>query len=452
MPSQKLCEPTSTACGASRKRCISWRFEPCPCTSTSIASPAASKSSRSCVADRPAARAGRRQHEGAAAERARAARRRAPATASGVAGLVRLGERARHEDARVARRSRTGCRDAATRASSRPAGSVNQLRRSSSPSVAEVKIQALRRLRHLLAQRIADVERRLDQARLVRRAGRSSGLCPRAGRLAELAGELAPAAAARSARRTKSGAISLTVSSAAPARLQRVRRRARARPRKAVVAGALGPAQLEAGARRRASVPVGGQAQLARRVVAARPRAPATARGRAPAAGRPPSMSRAKSITCAGAERRAEELHAGLAELVRLVEDRHLDARQQLGHAAVAQRHVGEEQVVVDDDQVGRHRLAPRLHDVAGAVLGALAAEAVLARRGDERDHAAALVEPVELGQVAAARGLRPGLDLGQRAHRAAIGQVRVVARLAEPVQAEIARAALEQRHASPAA
>ncbi len=132
---------------------------------------------------------------------------------------------------------------------------------------------------------------------------------------------------------------------------------------------------------------------------------------------------------------------------MRFVEDRQLDARQQLGDAAVAQRHVGEEEMVVDDDDVGEHRLAPRLHDVALAVLRALAAEAVLARRGDQRDHAAALVEALELGDVAARGRLRPGLDLGQRAHREAIGQVRVVARLAESMQAEIARPALQQRH-----
>jgi len=80
-----------------------------------------------------------------------------------------------------------------------------------------------------------------------------------------------------------------------------------------------------------------------------------------------------------GAEDRAEELHAGLDELVRFVEHRRVHRRQQFGDAAVAQRHVGEEQVMVDDDEVGRHRLAPRLHDVALAVLRAFGAQAVLA-------------------------------------------------------------------------
>ena len=210
-------------------------------------------------------------------------------------------------------------------------------------------------------------------------------------------------------------------------------------------AAALGPAQLEAAADL-ADLALRGQAQLARGVVAA---------------GREllPRRQAARLLQADGehvarevdqlrrAERRAEELHAGLGELVRLVEDRDLDARQQLRHAAVAQRHVGEEQVMVDDDEVGEHRLAPRLHHVALAVLRAFAAEAVLARRGDQRDDAAALVEAVELGEVAARRRLRPGLDLRERAHREAIGQVRVLARAAEPVQAQVARAALEQRH-----
>ena len=110
-------------------------------------------------------------------------------------------------------------------------------------------------------------------------------------------------------------------------------------------------------------------------------------------------------------------------QLVRLVEHRRLDARQQFGHAAVAHREVGEEQVVVDDDQVGRHRFAPRLDDVAGGELRAVAAQAVLARRGHERDHRRAVVEAVDLGQVAAARRRRPGFDARQRAHREAVGQ-----------------------------
>ena len=55
----------------------------------------------------------------------------------------------------------------------------------------------------------------------------------------------------------------------------------------------------------------------------------------------------------------AEELDPGLGQLMGLVEHRHLDARQQLGHAAVAQSHVGEEQVMVHHHHVER-RVRPR--------------------------------------------------------------------------------------------
>ena len=150
----------------------------------------------------------------------------------------------------------------------------------------------------------------------------------------------------------------------------------------------------------------------------------------------------------AAAERRAEELHTGFGELMGLVEHRHLDTRQQLGDAAVAQAHVGEEEVMVDDHQVREHRLAPRLHHMALAVFGALGAEAVFARRGHQRNHAAAFVEAVDLGEVPARRCLRPLLDLRERAHGPAVGQLRRLARLVQAVQAEVACAAFQQRDA----
>jgi hypothetical protein len=124
---------------------------------------------------------------------------------------------------------------------------------------------------------------------------------------------------------------------------------------------------------------------------------------------------------------------------VRFVEHRGIHGGQQLGHAAVAQRHVGKEQVVVDDHQVGRHGFAPGLHHVAGAVLGAVGAQAVVARAGDQRDHGRSFVQPVHLGQVAAARDLRPTFDACQRPHREAVGQLRRGARLLQAVAAQVA-------------
>ena len=79
-------------------------------------------------------------------------------------------------------------------------------------------------------------------------------------------------------------------------------------------------------------------------------------------------------------QRRTQKLHAGLGQLVRLIEHRQIDRRQQLGHTTVAQRDVGKKKVVIDHHHVGRHRLSPRLDDVAAPVFGAFLAEAVVAR------------------------------------------------------------------------
>ncbi len=164
-------------------------------------------------------------------------------------------------------------------------------------------------------------------------------------------------------------------------------------------------------------------------------------------------QARAEHVACEvdhlrAAERVAHELHTCFRKLMRFVEDRHFDARQQLGDAAVAQCHVGKVQVMVDDDEVGCHRFATRFHDVALPVLRAFRAKAVFACRRDERNDCRAFIEAVQLGQIAARRGLGPLLDASQRAHRPPIGQLSALARLAEPMQAEVTGAALQQRHA----
>ena len=150
----------------------------------------------------------------------------------------------------------------------------------------------------------------------------------------------------------------------------------------------------------------------------------------------------------AGAELPAQELHPDLVELMRLVQHCHAHAGQQLGHAGFLERQVSEEQVVVDDHQIGRHGLAPGVVDVAGAELGAVAAQAVLARGGDQRDHRRALVQRRHLGQVAGAGGGRPALDARQRLLRRALARPELVAGAFQPVQAQVAAAALEQRGA----
>ncbi|MFM2067995.1 MAG: hypothetical protein RLZZ584_2904 [Pseudomonadota bacterium] len=144
----------------------------------------------------------------------------------------------------------------------------------------------------------------------------------------------------------------------------------------------------------------------------------------------------------------AQELHTGFSELVGLVEHHRLDAGQQLGHAAVAQGQVGEIEVVVDDHDVGRHGLAPRQHDVALAELGAVTTQAVVARRGDQRDHGRTLVECIDLGQIAAHRGLGPLRDARQHANCSLVGELGLLACQLEAMQAQIGTATLEQGQA----
>ena len=63
----------------------------------------------------------------------------------------------------------------------------------------------------------------------------------------------------------------------------------------------------------------------------------------------------------------AEEQRRGVGQLVRLVEDHRVARGQELGEPFVAQHHVGEEQVVVDDDDVGLERRLARLqHEAVG--------------------------------------------------------------------------------------
>ena len=67
-----------------------------------------------------------------------------------------------------------------------------------------------------------------------------------------------------------------------------------------------------------------------------------------------------------------------------------------------------DERTRIDDHQIGGHRLAAGLHHMAGAVLGAFRAQAVVARAGHERDHRRAFVQAFHFGKVAAARARVP--------------------------------------------
>ena len=148
----------------------------------------------------------------------------------------------------------------------------------------------------------------------------------------------------------------------------------------------------------------------------------------------------------AGGDLLAEEQRRGVRQLVRLVEDDRVAVGQQLGHAFVAQHHVGEEQVVVDDDDVGIERVLARLQHEARGVMRAVLPQAVVARRRDQRPDRGVLGHVGEFGAVAALGRTRERDDLRQVANVVARRQ-QVFARGAlEVVVADVVRAPLQQR------
>ena len=104
--------------------------------------------------------------------------------------------------------------------------------------------------------------------------------------------------------------------------------------------------------------------------------------------------------------------------------------------------------MVVDDHDVRRQGLAPRQMHVAFAKAGALRTQAVLTGGSDQRYHRRAFVQPRQLRQVARARAMRPTLDLGQNPCHARLTGRHILARQFHAVQAQIARPALQKRHA----
>ena len=74
-----------------------------------------------------------------------------------------------------------------------------------------------------------------------------------------------------------------------------------------------------------------------------------------------------QQLDLAAAEARAEELRGEIGDLVRLVEDHRVRRAQQVAEAVFLEREVGEQQMVIDDDDVGLDGLAARLDHVAAA-------------------------------------------------------------------------------------
>ena len=81
-------------------------------------------------------------------------------------------------------------------------------------------------------------------------------------------------------------------------------------------------------------------------------------------------MSRNRSCTWRDRPGLAEELRRDVRNLVRLVEDDGLRARQQIAEALLLEREIREQQMVIHDHDVGRLGVAPRLEHMTVRELG----------------------------------------------------------------------------------
>jgi hypothetical protein len=143
----------------------------------------------------------------------------------------------------------------------------------------------------------------------------------------------------------------------------------------------------------------------------------------------------------------AEELCRGIRDLMRLIQDHGLRARQQIAEALVLEREIGKQQVVIHDHDVGGLRVAPRLEHMAASELGTLLAQAVFTRRGNVRPERRLLRQIGEFRQIARLGGRRPACHPREHACHAALArqQGALLGRKFQSVPAQIVGPSLEQ-------
>ncbi len=146
----------------------------------------------------------------------------------------------------------------------------------------------------------------------------------------------------------------------------------------------------------------------------------------------------------AAAETDAEKLRRRIRQLVRLVDDERIDRRQQFAEAFLFERHVGKQQMVIDDDQFGFLRAPPGRQHVALAVPVAVRAEAVLGGRGDTRPDRRVFGYAGQFGDVAAAGAAGPVLYACELIEFVTRREAPFGARDRQPVVAEIIGAAFQ--------
>src|SRR5262249_42047711 len=82
----------------------------------------------------------------------------------------------------------------------------------------------------------------------------------------------------------------------------------------------------------------------------------------------------------AAADTRAEELGGEIRYLVCLIENYRIGRPKDVAEAILLQRQIGEQQMVVDDDDIGFERLTPRHGNMTARDFRTTSAKAVLSR------------------------------------------------------------------------
>ena len=151
-----------------------------------------------------------------------------------------------------------------------------------------------------------------------------------------------------------------------------------------------------------------------------------------------------------------EELRSQFRQLVRLVDHEGFRTRQDLAEPFLFQRQVGQQQVVIDHDQVRRLRTLSRLHHETFRPEGAFAAQAILGGAGDHWQQRRILRQCVNFSQITHVCASAPGDDALELPGLLATAERRFAARwrgkfqgtsfgLLQPVLAQVIGATLQQ-------
>ena len=112
---------------------------------------------------------------------------------------------------------------------------------------------------------------------------------------------------------------------------------------------------------------------------------------------------------------KSEKVRSHRGQTVCLIENHRIAMGQQFPEPVILERPVGQEQVVVDHDDVPLERLLPRLHHMAPGMFGAFPAQAVVGRGRDQAPYRGLLADALHLRNVSFTGTGSPARDLGKR-------------------------------------